>query len=175
MITQEEKILHSYCAFHFEKNTYHNTTKFIFNSPFTREKLPEYIQNQIKELHKFFDCDSAEKAKVHLSMLLHQKQTFISPVQKQIERLQKYYEEYTLHIQYPFLKTTNHAEQYFSSTKPEKVKKGYKTEKGLRNIIYNMAVKMMSKDWLRALGRNNGYTSAMHLFTRLVKGLMART
>jgi len=80
-----------------------------------------------------------------------------------------------LHIQYPFLKTTNHAEQYFSNTKPEKVKKGYKTEKGLRNILSNMAVKMMEKNWLKALGRENDFSAAMKLFTRLVKGTIAQT
>ena len=147
----------------------------LLKSKFKREKLPEYAINQIKELHKFFDAKSIKEAKEYLKFLFHQKETFIEPVKKQIERINKYFAEYTLHIQYPFLKTTNHAEQYFSNTKPEKVKKGYKTEKGLRNIISNMAVKMMKKEWLKALGRENDFSAAMKLFTRLVKGTIART
>ncbi|MBS3123474.1 hypothetical protein J4437_02440 [Candidatus Woesearchaeota archaeon] len=63
----------------------------------------------------------------------------------------------------------------FSNTKPEKIKNGYKTEKELRNMIYNIAVKMMKKDWLKAIGRENDYSAAMQLFTKLVKGIAART
>jgi mannitol/fructose-specific phosphotransferase system IIA component (Ntr-type) len=55
------------------------------------------------------------------------------------------------------------------------VKKGYKTEKGLLNIISNMTVKMMKKDWLKTLGRENDFSAAMKLFTRLMKGTIART
>lgn len=175
LIKRGQEIKHSYCAFHYEKNTYEYARIFLLKSKFKSEKLPEYAVNQIKELHKFFDVKSIEKAKEYLALLLQQKQTFIEPIQKQIERLNKYFAEYTLFIKYPFLKTTNHAEQYFSNTKPEKVKKGYKTEKGLLNIISNMAVKMMKKDWLKALGRQNDYSAAMKLFTRLVKGTIART
>ncbi len=175
LIKPGSEIRHSYCAFHYEKNTYENAKEFIFHSKFKKDELPKYITNQIKELHKFFDVKSVEKAKEYLSLLFQQKQTFIEPVQKQIERLNKYFSEYTLHTQYHFLKTTNHAEQYFSNTKPEKIKKGYKTEKGLRNMICSIAVKMMKKDWLKALGRENDYSAAMKLFTRLVKGLEART
>jgi len=174
-IKPEQEIRHSYCAFHFEKNTYENAKECIFSSKFKREELPEYVINQITELHKFFDVKSIEEAREHLSFLFQQKQTFIEPVQKQIERLNKYFLEYTLHLQYPFLKTTNHAEQYFSNTKPEKIKKGYKTEKGLMSMICNIAVKMMKKDWLKAIGRENDYSAAMDLFTKLVKGMAART
>ena len=170
-----EEIRHSYCAFHFEKNTYENSKIFLLNSKFKREKIPEYAINQIKELHKFFDVKTIKEAKEYLKFLFHQKDTFIEPIKKQIERLNKYFAEYTLHIQHPFLKTTNHAEQYFSNTKPEKVKKGYKTEKGLLNIISNMAVRMMKKDWLKALGRENDFSAAMKLFTRLIRGTIART
>lgn len=175
LIKPEQAIRHSFCAFHFEKNTYENSKEFIFHSKFKKDELPEYVINQIKELHKFFDVRNVESAREYLSLLLQQKTTFIEPVQKQIERLNKYFLEYTLHIQYPFLKTTNHAEQYFSNTKPEKIKKGYKTEKGLKNIICSIAVKMMKKDWLKAIGRENDYSAAMQLFTKLVKGLAART
>jgi len=175
LIKRGEEIKHSYCAFHYEKNTYENTKEYLFKSKFKRDKLPEYAVNQIKELHKFFDVKTIKEAKEYLKFLFHQKETFIEPIKKQIERLNKYFVEYTLHIQYSFLKTTNHAEQYFSNTKPEKVKKGYKTEKGLFNIISNMAVKMMRRDWLNALGRENDFSAAMKLFTRLVKGLEART
>lgn len=175
LITREQEIQHSYCAFHYQKNTYENTKEFLFKSKFKRVKLPEYAINQIKELHKFFESTAVLNAKETLESLFHQKETFIEPVQKQIERLKKYFNEYTLYIKYPFLKTTNHAEQYFSNTKPEKIKKGYKTEKGLRNMIKNMAVKMMKKDWLRALGRENDYSAAMKLLTKLIKGTIART
>lgn len=175
LIKRGEEIKHSYCAFHYEKNTYENVKIFLLKSKFKKAELPEYVKNQIKELHKFFDVKTIKEAKGYLEFLFHQKETFIEPVQKQIERLNKYFVEYTLHIQYPFLKTTNHAEQYFSNTKPEKVKKGYKTEKGLLNIISNMAVKMMKKDWLKALGRVNDFSAAMKLFTRLIKGTIART
>ena len=129
----------------------------------------------IFELHKFFESTTPKMVRETLDSLFQQKDTFIEPVKKQIQRLEKYFKEYTLYIQHPFLKTTNHAEQYFSNTKPEKIKKGYKTEKGLRNMIRNMAVKMMKKDWLRALGRENDFSAAMKLFTKLVKGLEART
>jgi len=175
LIERGQEVKHSYCTFHYEKNSYENTRIFLFKSKFKKEELPESAVNQIKELHKFFDVKSIKEAKEYLTFLFHQKQTFIEPIQKQIERLNKYFAEYTLHIQYPFLKTTNHAEQYFSNTKPEKVKKGYKTEKGLMNIISNMAVKMMKKDWLKALGRENDFSAAMKLFTKLIKGLEART
>jgi len=175
LIKRGEEIKHSYCAFHYEKNTYKNVRKFLFKSEFKKEELPESAVNQIKELHKFFDVKTIEEAKKYLKLLLHQKETYIDPIQKQIERINKYFSEYTLFIQHPFLKTTNHAEQYFSNTKPEKVKKGYKTEKGLLNIISNMAVKMMKKDWLKALGRTNDYSAATKLLTRLIKGTIART
>jgi len=175
LIKKEQVIRHSYCAFHYEKNTYENAKEFIFHSKFKKDELPEYVINQIKELHKFFDVKSIESAREYLLLLFQQKQTFIEPVQKQIERIDKYFLEYTLHIQYPFLKTTNHAEQYFSNTKPEKIKKGYKTEKGLRNMLCSIAVKMMKKDWLKAIGRENDYSAAMKLFTKMIKGTIART
>jgi hypothetical protein len=175
LIKKEQAIHHSYCAFHFEKNSYQNTKESIFKSKWSREKIPEHASNHIKELHTFFDANSIEEAERTLAYLFQQKETFIEPVQKQITRLKKYFKEYTLHIQFPFLKTTNHAEQYFSNTKPEKIKKGYKTEHGLRSMIKNMAVKMMRKQWLKALGRENDYAAAMKLFTRLVKGTIART
>jgi hypothetical protein len=175
LLTKEQEILHSYCVFHYQKNTYEQVKQFLFQSKYKKQEIPEHVKNQIKELHKFFEKTNLQKAQEHLETLNHQIQTFIPPIQKQIERLKKYFKEYTLHTKYPFLKTTNHAKQYFSNTKPEKIKKGYKTQTGLKNILYNMALKMMQKDWLKALRRTNNYTSAMHMFTRLVKGLKART
>ncbi len=174
-IKKNQKIQHSYCAFHFEKNSYENSKELIFKSKWKREKLPEYVSNQIKELHTFFNANTVKEAETILKKLLQQKETFIEPLQKQITRLKTFFKEYTLHTQYSFLKTTNHAEQYFSNTKPEKIKKGYKTEEGLRNMIKNMAVKMMKTNWLNALGRQNDYSAAMQLFAQLIKGLQART
>jgi len=83
----KEEIKHSYCAFHFEKNTYENSKILLLKSKFKREKLPEYAINQIKELHKFFDAKSIKEAKEYLKFLFHQKETFIEPVKKQIERI----------------------------------------------------------------------------------------
>jgi hypothetical protein len=174
LITKTEKVKHSYCAFHYQKNTFENVKQFIFNSKFKREKIPDHAINQINEIHKFFDAKSVKEAEEKIDFLMFQKNTFIQPVQNQIERVKKYFEEYTLHIQYPFLKTTNHAEQYFSNTKPEKIKKGFKTEFGLKKIIQNMAMKMMKKNWLKALGRENDYSASMKLFTKLILGLKAR-
>jgi len=59
----------------------------LLKSKFKREKLPEYAINQIKELHKFFDAKSIKEAKEYLKFLFHQKETFIEPVKKQIERI----------------------------------------------------------------------------------------
>jgi hypothetical protein len=175
LISKIEKVKHSYCAFHYQKNTYENVKKFLFGSQFKREKIPKYAINQIYEIHKFFEAKTIKEAEEKINSLLYQKNTFIQPVQNQIERVKKYFEEYTLHIQHPFLKTTNHAEQYFSNTNPEKIKKGFKTESGLKKMIQNMAVKMMKKNWLKALGRENDYSASMKLFTNLISGLKART
>ena len=74
-------------------------------------------------------------------------QTFIKPLRDQIIRLKKYEKNYALHKEFPFLRTTNTCERWFGQTKPEKVKKGFKTKKGLLNVLKALAVKITSYDW----------------------------
>ncbi|MBU0459913.1 MAG: hypothetical protein KJ771_03830 [Nanoarchaeota archaeon] len=134
-------IKHAYCIFHLKKNLFEVSNKFIFGCMQTKKILPGNVLNQIKEIEKVIDSPTKQEFDKNLKILKQQINTFIKPLQDQIIRLRKYEKNYTLHKEFPFLRTTNTCEQWFGQTKPEKVKKGFKTKNGLINVLKALAVK----------------------------------
>ncbi len=163
------KIKHSYCIFHFKKNLFEVSNKLLFGVTTTKKELPLSIKNQIKELEKVVDSTTSDEFDKNLELLKAQKQTFSKPLQGQIKRLNTYKEKYKLHIKFPFLRTTNAAEHWFGMTKPEKVKKGFKTKKGLLKVLQALAVKITNKNWKLALKIPKDITDATNLLVAIVK------
>ena len=143
----ELNIKHSYCVFHFKKNLFEVSNKYIFGSMQTKRQLPEHVINQITEIEKVVDSFTEDDFDKNLNILEYQKQTFIKPLQDQILRLKKYKINYKLHKEYPFLRTTNLCEGWFGRTKPTKVKKGYKTKNGLLRVLKALAIKIIDVSW----------------------------
>jgi len=164
-------VRHSYCVFHFKKNLYEVCNKYLFGVIQTKKELPEHIISQIKELESLVDQPTRGDFLKSLKTILHQKQTFINPLQDQIERVSRYSENYALHKEYPFLRTTNRAEQWFGRTKPEKVKKGFKTKKGLIEVLRALAVKITDANWKQRLNLTRDINDATKL---LISGLLKK-
>lgn len=167
----KNKIEHSYCIFHFKKNLYEVCNKHIFGVMQTKKELPDHIINQIKELEHVIDLPTETKFKEQLEILDSQIQTFIKPLQDQIKRMKKYAKNYTLHKKYPFLRTTNLAEHWFGQTKPQKIKKGYKTKQGLLTIIRSLGVKITSVNWQQKLNMIQDISTATEL---LISGIIKK-
>lgn len=159
----ELKIQHSYCIFHFKKNLYEVSNKYEFGIMKTKKQLPKYIINQIKAIENVLDKPNIKEYEIAYNTLFHQRQTFIKPLQAQIRRLKKYHASYTLHKKFPFLRTTNTCEGWFGQTKPEKVKKGYKTKNGLLNVLKAKAVKITNSDWKDVFNVKKDITDATNL------------
>lgn len=163
------KVEHSYCIFHFKKNLYEVCNKFIYGVMQTKKELPEHIINQIKELERVIDIPTKTEFEEQLKILDSQIQTFVKPLQEQIKRMQTYTENYTLHKKYPFLRTTNLAEHWFGQTKPEKIKKGYKTKQGFFTIIQLLGVKITNANWKEKLHLIQDVSTATDL---LISGII---
>jgi transposase-like protein len=164
-------VKHSYCVFHFKKNLYEVSNKHIFGVMKTKKELPEHVISQIKELESLVDQPTRKEFFKTLQTTLFQKQTFIPPLQDQIKRLKKYAENYALHKEYPFLRTTNMAEHWFGRTKPEKVKKGFKTKEGLIRVLRSLAVKITDVNWKQRLNLTRDINDATNL---LISGLLKK-
>jgi len=160
---------HSYCIFHFKKNLYETCNKYLFGVIQTKKDLPEHIISQIKEVESLVDQPTREDFLKSLKTIIHQKQTFIAPLQDQIERVRRYSDNYALHKKYPFLRTTNMAEHWFGRTKPEKVKKGFKTKEGLIKVLRALAVKITDTNWKQRLNVTRDINDATKL---LISGLL---
>ena len=164
-------VKHSYCIFHFKKNLYEVCNKHLFGIVQTKKELPEYIISQIKELESLVDQPTRDSFLKFLKTIMYQKQTFISPLQDQIERVHRYSKNYALHKEYPFLRTTNMAEHWFGRTKPEKVKKGFKTKNGLIKVLRALAVKITDTNWKQKLNVTRDINDATQL---LISGLLKK-
>jgi len=164
-------VKHSYCIFHFKKNLYEVCNKHIFGVMQTKKELPDHVKYQIKEIERVVDEPTKRDFIKSLNDLITQKQTFILPLQDQIKRLHKYKKNYVLHKEFPFLRTTNLAEHWFGQTKPEKVKKGFKTKKGLMRVLNALAVKLTSIDWQQKLKIPRDINDAASL---LISGLLRK-
>lgn len=165
------KIRHAYCVFHFKKNLYEVSNKEVFGVMQTKKELPLHIQNQIKELEEVIDLPTREQFEHGVQNLEFQKQTFIKALRDQISRLRKYSQNYALHKEFPFLRTTNLAEHWFGQTKPEKVKKGFKTKKGVLRVLQALAVKICNMDWKEKLEIIRDINDASSL---LISGLLKK-
>jgi hypothetical protein len=144
-------IEHVYDAFHFMKNLYESANEELFGNKYSKKELPENVLNTIKIIKAFFDVKSKEEAEKYLKdTLLFQKNTFLKSLQHHILRLKKYFNDYTKFIEIPQMKTTSLCESWFHQTKPEKLKKGYKTMNGLKAIA-NMITVRINYDWQKEL------------------------
>lgn len=165
------KIRHAYCVFHFKKNLYEVSNKEIFGVMQTKKELPIHVKNQIKELERVIDLPTLEEFEAGLKNLEFQKLTFIKALRDQIKRLRKYAKNYSLHKEFPFLRTTNMAEHWFGQTKPEKVKKGFKTKKGVLRVLQALAVKICSENWKDKLNIIRDVNDATYI---LISGLIRK-
>jgi hypothetical protein len=169
-------VRHAYCVFHFKKNLYEVCNKAVFGVMQTKKELPTHIVNQIKELEKCVDLPSEQDFLLGLKTLEYQRWTFIPALRDQITRLRKYSNNYSLHKQFPFLRTTNACEHWFGQTKPEKLKKGYKTKAGILLVAQALAVKITNPCWRQVLGVPKDIKDATDLLisTLLYKEGLAR-
>lgn len=152
---------HVFDAFHFMKNLYESANEELFGNKYSKEKLPEHVLNQIKLIESFFDCKSKEGAETLLKeTLLFQKATFLKSLQHHILRLKKYFDDYTKFVDIPQMKTTSSCESWFHQTKPEKLKKGYKTMKGLKDIA-NMITVKINYEWQKTLNYEFDFSTAL--------------
>ena len=165
------KIRHAYCIFHFKKNLYEVCNKEIFGVMQTKKGLPEHVMNQIKELEDVIDMPTKEGFETGLKDLEFQRLTFIKALQDQIKRLRKYAKNYSLHKDFPFLRTTNLAEHWFGQTKPEKIKKGYKTKQGILQSAQALAVKICNLNWKSKLNVVRDINDATFM---LISGLIRK-
>ncbi|MEA3430543.1 MAG: hypothetical protein U9R08_04695, partial [Nanoarchaeota archaeon] len=107
------------------------------------------------------ETPSKEAAKGYLKKtLVFQKDTFLKSLQHHMGRLEKYFEDYTIFFEIPEMKTTNLCEGWFRRTKPEKLKKGYKTMEGLKAIA-NMVAVRINYHWQTALDYEFDYSLAL--------------
>lgn len=164
-------IKHAYCIFHFKKNLFEVSNKEIFGVMQTKKELPIHVRNQIKELEKVIDLPTKEEFEKGLKNLEFQSWTFIDALKDQIKRLRKYSKNYALHKEFPFLRTTNLAEHWFGQTKPEKVKRGFKTKWGVLRVLQALAVKICNLNWKEKLEVLRDINDATYL---LVSGLMKK-
>jgi len=77
--------------------------------------------------------------------------------------MKKYRKSYALHKEYPFLRTTNLCEQWFGQTKPQKIKIGFKTMKGVMNVLRTLAVRISNFQWKKELNITKDINDAMGL------------
>lgn len=170
LITKEQAIIHTYDIFHFKKNLYESANLFHFGKKYSKEKLPDYILNQIEEFDKVLDASSLEEAEKNLYILSSQKNTFINTLQHHIERLMKYEKEYITQIVIKELRTSNSAENYFHIIKAKKIKREYKTKKGLNGVLQLQTVQKFYKvNWMKMLGLHFGFAESLQFLTKLQK------
>jgi hypothetical protein len=143
-------IEHVYDAFHFMKNLYESANEELFGNKHSKKELPQHVLNQIKVIEAFFDVESKREARRHLSKLVYEKQTFLKSLRQHVDRLEEHFDSYTKFLDVPQMKTTSLCESWFHQTKPEKLKKGYKTMEGLRAIA-NMVTVRINYDWQKEL------------------------
>jgi len=155
------KIQHVYDEFHFKKNLYESANEELFGSKHSKKELPEHIINQIKLVEGFFATESKEKARIYLDTLIFQKLTFIKSLRHHMMRLDDYFDDYTMFFEILEMKTTNLCEGWFRRTKPEKLKKGYKTINGLRAIANTVAIRI-NYDWQNVLNCKFDFTGALN-------------
>jgi len=153
-------IQHVYDEFHLKKNLYESANEEIFGNKYSKNQLPEHIVNQIKLIEAFFDTESKQKARTYLDSLIFQNLTFIKSLRHHIIRLDKYFDDYTMFFEILEMKTTNLCESWFHQTKPEKLKKGYKTMDGLKAIA-NMVAVRITHNWQEVLDLTFDYSLAL--------------
>lgn len=156
-------IRHAYCVFHFKKNLFETSNYHLFGVRTTKKELPLHVQNQIKIIEKAIDSPSLEEFESELQKLLHQINTFIPPLQDQIKRLKTYQKNYTLHKEFSFLRTTNICENWFGQTKPDKIKKGFKTKEGVLFIVKSLALKITKSNWKKLVNLDRDFSDATNL------------
>jgi len=161
-------IEHVFDAFHFMKNLYESANWELFGNKQSKEKLPEHALNQIKLIESFFDVKTKEEAQTLLLSLISQKNTFLKSLRPHILRLKNYFADYTKFIEIPQIKTTNLCESWFHQTKPEKLKKGYKTINGLKAIANTVTVRI-NYDWQEKLHCKFDFSSALDLLLGALK------
>lgn len=154
---------HAYCVFHFKKGLFEVANEDWFGNKNSKEQLPEHIMNQINLFNTVLDASSVEDAESALDKLVFEKCLFITPLQNQITRLQKYKKEYLLQITYPQIRTTDVAENFFSITKPTKIKHEYKTPLGLNAVLQTLNIKKSSKQWLSSIGFHFNFHDSLSL------------
>lgn len=162
-------IQHVYDSFHFKMNLYQSANEEIYRNKYSKKELPEHIINQIKLIEDFFNVKSKKEAHMKIAMLYSQKNTFIKSLRYHIYRLKKNFKDYTYFLQVPEMKTTNLCEGWFGRTKPKKLKREYKTRKGLKAIANMIAVRICH-DWQNVLNLEFDYSRALNGLLGALKG-----
>ncbi len=161
-------IQHVYDAFHFNKNLYESANEEIYGNKYSKKKLPKYVLNQIKEIELFFKVKNIKEAQSKIDNLIFQKNTFIKSLRSHILRLKNNFKDYTFFLQIPEMKTTDLCEGWFSRTKPKKLKREYKTKKGIKAIANMLAVRICH-DWQKVLDLEFDLSLALNGMLGVVK------
>ena len=124
-------------------------------------------KNQVYSFN--FKPGEKDDAKKYLQdTLIFQKQTFIKNLREHIDRLDNYFDNYTYFFEVPEMKTTNLCENWFHRTKPEKLKHGYKTMKGLKSIA-NLITVRINYNLAQLLNLGFDYTRALNVLLGSLK------
>ncbi len=161
-------IQHVYDAFHFNKNLYESANEELFGNKQSKKELPKHILNQIKLIEEFFNVQDKQDAQTKVNELVYQKNTFIKSLIPHIYRLKNNFKDYTFFLQIPEMKTTDLCEGWFSRTKPKKLKREYKTRKGIKAIANMIAVRICH-DWQKALNLEFDFSLALNAMLGALK------
>ncbi len=162
-------IQHVYDAFHFNKNLYESANYELFGNQQSKKELPPVVLTQIKLIEEFFKVKNIQEAQTKIDELFHQRDTFIKSLRHHIYRLKNNFKDYTFFLQVQEMKTTDLCEGWFSRTKPKKLKREYKTRKGLKSIA-NMVAVRICHDWQKALNLEFDFSLALNGMLGALKG-----
>lgn len=150
------KIRHQLCIFHLFQHVTREFKKASGYNPFARKKLPDDLDKLRKELFSVFYHKTEKGAREAFDKIFERRWDYKQKVRKVIENIDKRWKDYIRYLNDPTIpKTNNLAEQYFSRTHPEKIKKLYKTKKTLDAHLKGLGLKNNLKGhigWLSLIG-----------------------
>jgi hypothetical protein len=92
-------------------------------------------------MHEIFRSSTFEEAEERLYEVYNMVDSVPSRIKKQIKKLIEDFPLYTAYLDDPRIKkTTSKVEEYYRQTDPQKIKKQYKTRKGLEQALHQKAV-----------------------------------
>jgi transposase-like protein len=137
-----EKIgcIHQLCAFHYLRNV-RKEASWYFEKKSLSEREKMDLALCVSLMHEIFRSSTFEEAQERLYEVYNMVDSVPSRIKKQIKKLIEDFPLYTAYLDDPRIKkTTSKVEEYYRQTDPQKIKKQYKTRKGLEQALHQKAV-----------------------------------